>query len=123
MQDEKLSDQLEIVITEPATLTTNQPEWTIRNLCPNDLKAVCEICRESFPLEYSDSWFEEVCSGRFISFGLFNFGDLTGLLVAELKLLANCDVEVCWSKVLCFITFVFRIKGLDEKIPTVWSIL
>lgn len=66
-----------------------------RNLNPNDLNSVCQICREAFPLEYSDSWFSEVCSGRFIAFGLFYFGELSGLIVAELKLLANCDIEVC----------------------------
>jgi hypothetical protein len=91
-------DPLEIVIAEPKLISTTSTfciEWDIRNLSSNDLPSVCTICRESFPLEYSESWFEEVCSGRYISFGLFHFGTLAGLLVAELKLLSNCDIEVC----------------------------
>lgn len=91
MQDENSRGQFEIVISTPPVFKV---EWEVRELGPNDLDAVCLICREAFPLEYSDSWFKEVCSGCFISFGLFHFGVLVGLLVAELKLLTNCDAEV-----------------------------
>ncbi|KAI6182619.1 N-alpha-acetyltransferase 60 [Aphelenchoides bicaudatus] len=94
MQNERTDDCLEIVIAEPKVISVSSDiEWDIRNLGSNDLSAVCKICRESFPLEYSESWFEEVCSGRYISFGLFHFGTLTGLLVAELKFLGSCDIE------------------------------
>lgn len=68
--------------------------WTLRNLEMPDLHAVMELCQEAFPLEYAESWFLEVCSGRLISFGLFCAGKLAGLLVAELKTVAGCDAEV-----------------------------
>lgn len=96
---EETQNLLEIVVIEPklgGDECSRQPqsEWRIRKLNPNDLHDVCRICREAFPLEYSERWFEEVCSGRLISFGLFHFDVLTALLVAELKALAACDMEV-----------------------------
>jgi len=58
-----------------------------------DFDAVCRICKESFPLDYPQSWFKEVVTGKFISFGLY-YGDLlTSLLVAEVKLASQCDQE------------------------------
>jgi hypothetical protein len=93
-QDEGQPSQLEIVISEPATPIAASNQWKIRYLQTHDFDAVCQICWESFPLDYSDSWFKEVCSGRLISFGLFHSDILAGILVAELKLLANCDIEV-----------------------------
>ena len=69
-------------------------EWRIGELRERDLAAVCAICKESFPLDYPESWFKEVVTGKYISFGLFQRGELTSLLVAEVKLLSQCDLEV-----------------------------
>lgn len=71
-----------------------QTEWNLRYLQAKDLDAVCAICRESFPLDYPNSWFEEVVTGKFISFGLFHCDTLTSLLVAEVKRVSQCDAEV-----------------------------
>lgn len=70
-------------------------DWSLRYLQAKDLDAVCAICRESFPLDYPNSWFEEVVTGKYISFGLFHCSTLTSLLVAEVKRISQCDAEVC----------------------------
>ena len=69
-------------------------DFNIRDLHADDFDAAHEICREAFPLDYGDNWLKEVCAGRFISFGLFHNERLISLLVAEVKLLESCDVEV-----------------------------
>uniref|UniRef100_A0AC34QJ83 N-alpha-acetyltransferase 60 n=1 Tax=Panagrolaimus sp. JU765 TaxID=591449 RepID=A0AC34QJ83_9BILA len=67
--------------------------WTIEYLKPKDLNAVQRICRDSFPLDYPESWFQEVVAGRFIAFGVFHGEILTSLLVAEIKRISECDQE------------------------------
>jgi len=70
-------------------------DWHIKHLCEENLEAVRQICNDSFPLSYPLSWFQEVVATprRYISYGLFRNDILTSLLVAEIKLLSECDLE------------------------------
>jgi hypothetical protein len=64
MQDGRaLANKLEIVIASPEQKPPSKVEWNVRNLAINDLESVCRICREAFPLDYSEKWFEEVGRG------------------------------------------------------------
>jgi ribosomal protein S18 acetylase RimI-like enzyme len=72
-------------------LTSNG--WKIENVAVKDFDAVQQLCRDSFPLDYPESWFEEVVNGRFIAFGVYHGEFLTSLLVAELKRIGDCDPE------------------------------
>uniref|UniRef100_A0A7E4W9D3 histone acetyltransferase n=1 Tax=Panagrellus redivivus TaxID=6233 RepID=A0A7E4W9D3_PANRE len=68
-------------------------QWRLDTLRPKDLNAVAAICKESFPLDYPQSWYEDVVTGRFIAYGVFYGQTLTSLLVAEIKKIADCDNE------------------------------
>ena len=68
--------------------------WKLDVLRPKDLAAFKRICRDSFPLDYPDSWFDDVVAGKFIAFGVFHGDVLTSLLVAEIAKLRDCDKEV-----------------------------
>ena len=60
---------------EPATTTTpcvvplvNQLELQLRFLGPADIDCVKALCRSWFPIEYPDTWFQEITSNpRFYS--------------------------------------------------------
>lgn len=82
--------------------------WTLEYLKPKDLNAVQKICRDSFPLDYPESWFQEVVAGGFIAFGVFHGEIMTSLLVAEIKRISDCDPEVCFLLFLFYKQF-FRI--------------
>lgn len=73
-------------------------DWEIKNLTLNNLQDVIEICNKSFPLEYPNHWYKEVVDGKFISFGFFHCKKLTSLLIAEIKLVSECDIEVNFVK-------------------------
>ena len=73
-----------------------------RFLCPQDIEQVKVLCRDWFPIEYPDTWYQEITSNpRFFSLAATLNGSIIGLIVAETKelsqlakedrsLLANC---------------------------------
>jgi hypothetical protein len=96
-------NELLIIGSQPSTSNSSaslfSPEsWKIGNLSRKDFDAVKQICREAFPLDYPESWFEDVVNERYIAYGLFHNGILTSLLVAEIKTMAQCDKEVGFVK-------------------------
>ena len=80
----------------------NCMELQLRFLCPQDLEQVKLLCRDWFPIEYPDTWYQEITSNpRFFSLAATLSGSIIGLIVAETKelnqlakedrsLLANC---------------------------------
>lgn len=67
--------------------------WQVREFVEKDLDEVCALCRAAFPLDYPQSWYQEVVSGRYISFGLYHNSTLTSLIVAERKRIGECEPE------------------------------
>ena len=73
-----------------------------RFLSPQDIEQVRLLCRDWFPIEYPDTWYQEITSNpRFFSLAATLSGSIAGLIVAETKelgqlakedrtLLANC---------------------------------
>ncbi|KAI6241183.1 N-alpha-acetyltransferase 60 [Aphelenchoides fujianensis] len=48
-------------IKEPCSASDHDGGWTIRDLASQDLTATLHLCREAFPLDYGESWIQEVC--------------------------------------------------------------
>ena len=75
--------------------------WVIGNISSYILKVKC-LCRDWFPIDYPDTWYQEITSNpRFFSLAATLQGSIIGLIVAETKelgqlakedrsLLANC---------------------------------
>lgn len=64
------------------------------NFQKEDMELFKIICTESFPVQYPSSWYEEVFFGKLISFGISCDDDLVAILVAECKLVSECNSEV-----------------------------
>ena len=74
----------------------------LRFLSPEDIDQVKMLCRDWFPIDYPDTWYQEITSNpRFFSLAATLSGSIIGLIVAEIKelsqlakedrsLLANC---------------------------------
>lgn len=80
----------------------NCMELQLRFLSPQDIDQVKCLCRDWFPIDYPDTWYQEITSNpRFFSLAATLSGSIIGLIVAETKefshlakedrsLLANC---------------------------------
>ncbi|XP_076458209.1 N-alpha-acetyltransferase 60-like [Babylonia areolata] len=63
-----------------------QQEVQLRFLCPSDVGEVKKLCSEWFPIEYPDSWYDDITSSsRFYSLAATHQSRIIGLIVAELK--------------------------------------
>lgn len=69
--------------------------WKLRYLSHEDLPAIKTICKESFPVQYPDTWYQEVVDGAFISFGYFYNDILASLMICEIKQIKEYEAEVC----------------------------
>ncbi|KAK7592907.1 hypothetical protein V9T40_007659 [Parthenolecanium corni] len=67
----------------------------LRFLCPADIRDVWTLCSECFPIEYPQSWYEEITSNpKFYSLAALHEGQIVGLIVAEIKEYARlCDED------------------------------
>ncbi|XP_012943964.1 N-alpha-acetyltransferase 60 [Aplysia californica] len=71
---------------QPVLSLSVQQEVQLRFLNPSDVGEVKKLCREWFPIEYPDSWYEEITSNsRFYSLAATHHARIIGLIVAELK--------------------------------------
>ncbi|KAL8601517.1 hypothetical protein ACOMHN_000459 [Nucella lapillus] len=71
-----------------------QQEVQLRFLCPSDVGEVKKLCSEWFPIEYPDSWYDDITSSpRFYSLAATHHSRIIGLIVAELKPKAKLNKE------------------------------
>uniref|UniRef100_A0A0N5BV21 N-alpha-acetyltransferase 60 n=1 Tax=Strongyloides papillosus TaxID=174720 RepID=A0A0N5BV21_STREA len=72
---------------------SNNGNWELRFLRHDDMPAIKAICKESFPVQYPDTWYQEVVDGVFISFGYFYNNVLTSLMICEIKQIKEYEAE------------------------------
>ncbi|PVD38256.1 hypothetical protein C0Q70_00867 [Pomacea canaliculata] len=71
-----------------------QQEVQLRFLCPADVGEVKKLCTEWFPIEYPDSWYDDITSSsRFYSLAATHQSRIVGLIVAELKAKSKLNKE------------------------------
>ncbi|XP_013069605.1 N-alpha-acetyltransferase 60-like [Biomphalaria glabrata] len=88
-----MSGGVEMTEKLPLSLSVQQ-EVQLRFLGPSDVTEVKKLCREWFPIEYPDSWYEEITSNsRFYSLAATHHARIVGLVVAELKPQAKLNKE------------------------------
>ena len=83
----------------------NCMELQLRFLCPQDLEQVKLLCRDWFPIEYPDTWYQEITSNpRFFSLAATLSGSIIGLIVAETKELSQLAKEDRSLLASCFLS-------------------
>uniref|UniRef100_A0A1A7Z4X8 N-alpha-acetyltransferase 60 n=1 Tax=Iconisemion striatum TaxID=60296 RepID=A0A1A7Z4X8_9TELE len=61
-------------------------EIQLRFLCHNDIGNVKLLCGDWFPIEYPDSWYQDITSNKkFFSLAATFRGSIVGMIVAEIK--------------------------------------
>lgn len=67
----------------------------LRFLTTADLDTVKVHCQEWFPIEYPDSWYEDITSnsGKYFSLAAVHRGRIVGVVVAQTKALSSCRQE------------------------------
>ncbi|XP_014598561.1 PREDICTED: N-alpha-acetyltransferase 60 isoform X2 [Polistes canadensis] len=69
-------------------------EVQLRFLCPDDLEEVRALCQDWFPIDYPNSWYEDITSSsRFYALAAVYGGVIIGLIVAEIKPYAKLNEE------------------------------
>jgi len=83
----------------------NCMELQLRFLSPQDLDQVKLLCRDWFPIEYPDTWYQEITSNpRFFSLAATLSGSIIGLIVAETKELDQLAKEDRSLLASCFLS-------------------
>ena len=83
----------------------NCTELQLRFLCPQDIDQVKLLCRDWFPIEYPDTWYQEITSNpRFFSLAATLSGSIIGLIVAEIKELNQLAKEDRSLLASCFLS-------------------
>ncbi|XP_070580154.1 N-alpha-acetyltransferase 60-like [Ptychodera flava] len=66
----------------------------LRFLCSDDLAEVKRLCRDWFPVEYPESWYEEITSNaKFFSLAAILDRKIVGLIVSEVKVKGRIHKE------------------------------
>ncbi|KAM3864093.1 N-alpha-acetyltransferase 60 isoform 2-T2 [Diretmus argenteus] len=61
-------------------------EVQLRLLCHDDIESVKVLCGDWFPIEYPDSWYQDITSNKkFFSLAATFKGGIVGMIVAEIK--------------------------------------
>lgn len=61
-------------------------EVQLRFLCHDDIENVKLLCGDWFPIEYPDSWYQDITSNKkFFSLAATYRGGIVGMIVAEIK--------------------------------------
>uniref|UniRef100_A0A8C6KGP3 histone acetyltransferase n=1 Tax=Nothobranchius furzeri TaxID=105023 RepID=A0A8C6KGP3_NOTFU len=70
-------------------------EIQLRFLCHNDIGSVKLLCGDWFPIEYPDSWYQDITSNKkFFSLAATFRGSIVGMIVAEIKNRTKVHKEV-----------------------------
>eukprot|EP00090_Calanus_glacialis_P025519 TRINITY_DN3991_c0_g1_i1.p1 TRINITY_DN3991_c0_g1~~TRINITY_DN3991_c0_g1_i1.p1 ORF type:complete len:248 (-),score=72.00 TRINITY_DN3991_c0_g1_i1:113-856(-) len=81
-------------LTVTSVPLVNCMELQLRFLSPQDIDQVKVLCRDWFPIEYPDTWYQEITSNpRFFSLAATLNGTIIGLIVAETKELGQLAKE------------------------------
>uniref|UniRef100_UPI00358E0A8A N-alpha-acetyltransferase 60 n=1 Tax=Myxine glutinosa TaxID=7769 RepID=UPI00358E0A8A len=74
-------------MSETTVTTEGVGEIQLRYLTPEDIEVVKHLCVDWFPIEYPDSWYQDITtSPRFFSLAATYNGNIVGLIVSEIKL-------------------------------------
>lgn len=66
----------------------------LRNLYPQDIPELKEVCSQWFPIEYPNFWYQDITSNKkFCSLVATHQNRIIGLIVADVKLKLSMDVE------------------------------
>jgi len=66
----------------------------LRYLCPTDIPVVKNLCVEWFPIDYPNSWYEDITSNpKFYSLAATLDAQIIGIIVAEIKSRSRCNKE------------------------------
>uniref|UniRef100_A0A3B3TYP9 N-alpha-acetyltransferase 60 n=1 Tax=Poecilia latipinna TaxID=48699 RepID=A0A3B3TYP9_9TELE len=70
-------------------------EVQLRFLCHDDIENVKLLCGDWFPIEYPDSWYQDITSNKkFFSLAATFRGNIVGMIVAEIKSRTKVHKEV-----------------------------
>jgi len=83
-----------ILPTDSKVPLVNNVELQLRFLGPADIEAVKVLCRSWFPIDYPDTWYQEITSNpRFYALAATLQARIVGLIVAETKELGQLAKE------------------------------
>lgn len=98
----------------------NCMDLQLRFLSPSDLEQIKILCREWFPIEYPDTWYQEITANpRFYSLAATLQGRIVGLIVAETKELGQLAKEDRSILANCFkkgtkVTYILSLGVCEE---------
>lgn len=71
-----------------------QREVQLRFLSPDDIPVIKRLCEEWFPIEYPESWYNDITSSsRFYSLAATINSNIIGIIVSEMKPRSRCNRE------------------------------
>jgi len=72
-----------------------QNNLQFRFLHPDDIDELKSLCKDCFPVEYPEEWYQEITKddGRFFSLASTLQGRIVGFIVAEIKTRVRCNKE------------------------------
>lgn len=79
---------------DPSSLQL-QNNLQFRFLHPDDIDELKTLCKDCFPVEYPEEWYQEITKddGRFFSLASTLRGKIVGFIVAEIKTRVRCNKE------------------------------
>ncbi|XP_026738292.1 N-alpha-acetyltransferase 60 [Trichoplusia ni] len=89
-----LSEGFQVIIEKSKEAKCSLKDVQLRFLCPDDLEEVRSLCRDWFPIEYPQSWYEDITSSdRFFALAAVHKSEIIGLIVAEIKPYLKLNAE------------------------------
>jgi len=81
-------------LLDPSSLQL-QNNLQFRFLLPDDIDELKRLCKDCFPVEYPEEWYQDITKddGRFFSLASTLQGKIVGFIVAEIKTRLRCNKE------------------------------